>query len=106
MVDKRIFRDFEIDEQNIEQEVQKALGTNNDSDMVGMIDKTVSNFEPGSILKGKIVNRIGDDVIVEVGLKSEGTISASEFDDPGDIQIGEPIEVLLEAVESDSGLVL
>ena len=106
MVDKRIFNEFEIDEENIELQVQQALGTNDENDMVGMIDKTVSNFEPGSILKGKIVNYIGDDVIVEVGLKSEGAISASEFDDPGEIQIGDPIEVLLEAVESDSGLVL
>ncbi len=106
MVDKRIFGDFEIDEQNIEDEVQKALGTSNDIDMAGMIDKTVSNFEPGTILKGKIVNCIGDDVIIEVGLKSEGTINISEFDDPSEVQVGDGVEVLLEAVESDSGLVL
>ena len=72
MVDKRIFNEFEIDEESIELQVHQALGTNNENDMVGMIDKTVSNFEPGSILKGKIVNYVGDDVIVEVGLKSEG----------------------------------
>ena len=106
MVDKRIFNDFQIDELSVDQQIQQALGNGEITDIIGMIDKTVSNFEPGTILTGKIVNIIGDDIVVEVGLKSEGTISALEFDDPGDICIGDTIEVLLEAVESDSGLVI
>ncbi len=105
MVNRNIFQSFEINEQEIEQQVEEALGIGIDDDMLSIIDKTVRNFDPGSILKGKIVNHIGDDVIVEVGLKSEGTIDASEFDDPSEIRIGDSIEVLLESVESDSGLV-
>jgi len=105
MVNRNIFQNFEINEQEIELQVEKALGVGIDADMLAIIDKTVQNFDPGSILKGKIVNHIGNDVIVEVGLKSEGTIDASEFDDPGEIRIGDAIEVLLESVESDSGLV-
>ena len=106
MVDKSLFQEFQIDEAQIEQQVLLALGSGGESAMIEVIDRTVSNFEPGSILKGKIVNHFGDDVIVEVGLKSEGTISVSEFDDPNEIHIGDPIEVLLEAVESDSGLIM
>ena len=92
MVDKSIFSKFEIDDQELEQQIHQALGTNGDADMLEVIDKTVSNFEPGTILTGKIVNYIGDDVIVEVGLKSEGTVSASEFDDPSEINIGDNVE--------------
>lgn len=106
MVDKSIFREIEIDEQELDQTISEALGTTDQQDILDVIDKTVQNFEPGTILKGKIVNHVGDDVIVEVGLKSEGTVSATEFDDPQEIRIGDSIEVLLEAVESDSGLVI
>ena len=45
------------------------------------------------------------DVIIEVGLKSEGSVSSSEFNDPSEIVVGDTVEVLLESVESDSGLV-
>lgn len=106
MVDKSILREIEIDEQEINQSISDALGTSDQQGILDVIDKTVRNFEPGTILKGKIVNYVGDDVIVEVGLKSEGSVSADEFDDPGEIRIGDSVEVLLEAVESDSGLVI
>lgn len=105
MVDKSIFLDFEIDEQAIDLEIVQALGTSDANDMTSVIDETIGNFEPGKIMIGKIVNQIGDDVIIEVGLKSEGVVSSTEFDDSSDIEIGKSIEVLLEAVESDSGLV-
>ena len=106
MVDKGILREFEIDETLIEEQVKEALGADSETELLGLIDKTVSSFEPGAILTGRIVNRVGDDVVVEVGLKSEGTISASEFDDPSEIQLGRTVDVLLEAIESDSGLVI
>ena len=106
MVNRSIANEFHIDEQELDQHIMDALGTTNPSEMLDMIEKTVQNFEPGAILSGKIVNHIGDDVIVEVGLKSEGTISSTEFDDPDEIRIGGNVEVLLEAVESDSGLVI
>lgn len=106
MVDKSILREIEIDEQAINQSISDALGTSDQQGILDVIDKTVRNFEPGTILKGKIVNYVGDDVIVEVGLKSEGSVSADEFDDPGEIRVGDSVEVLLEAVESDSGLVI
>jgi small subunit ribosomal protein S1 len=43
---------------------------------------------------------------VDVGYKSEGIIPIDEFDKPSEIKSGEEIEVLLEAVEDDSGLIV
>jgi len=106
MISKNIPISFEIDDLEIEKQVDLILGTDSDKDMLSGIDKTVSSFEPGAILNGTIVNLIGDEVIIEVGLKSEGSVSKIEFDDLDQIQIGDTIEVMLEAVESDSGLVL
>ena len=106
MIIKNILSSFEIDDQEIEKQVEQILGTDSEEDMLSGIDETVSSFEPGAILNGTIVNLIGDEVIIEVGLKSEGSVSKTEFDDLDQIQIGDTIEVMLEAVESDSGLVL
>ncbi|TKJ38982.1 MAG: 30S ribosomal protein S1 [Planctomycetes bacterium B3_Pla] len=61
---------------------------------------------PGTILKGTIVSQIGNDVVVEVGLKSEGIVDAGEFDGPDEIEPGREIDVLLEDTDSESGLVL
>src|SRR5688500_17273180 len=65
----------------------------------------VQDFTPGAIIKGKVSGRAGDDFIVELGLKSEGILERSEFDDPENVEVGDPVSVLLEDVESDSGLV-
>src|ERR671937_501822 len=63
------------------------------------------DFRPGAILKGKVSGQAGDDFIVELGLKSEGILERSEFDEPENVKVGDPVSVLLEDVEGDTGLV-
>jgi small subunit ribosomal protein S1 len=65
----------------------------------------VQDFTPGAIIKGKVSGRAGDDFIVELGLKSEGILERSEFDDPDGVEVGQEVRVLLEDVEGDTGLV-
>ena len=55
-----------------------------------------------SIIKGKVVNITDKDIIVNIGYKSEGMIPMTEFDGLDGINIGDEIEVLLEAFEGDS----
>src|SRR5829696_3430927 len=65
----------------------------------------VQDFTPGAIIKGKVSGRAGDDFIVELGLKSEGILERSEFDDPENVDVGQEVRVLLEDVEGDTGMV-
>ncbi len=65
----------------------------------------VQDFTPGAILKGRVTSQAGDDFVVELGLKSEGILERSEFDEPDNVKIGDEVRVLLEDVEGDSGLV-
>src|SRR5688500_12135450 len=65
----------------------------------------VQDFTPGAIIKGKVSGRAGDDFIVELGLKSEGILERSEFDDPENVEVGQEVRVLLEDVEGDTGMV-
>lgn len=73
--------------------------------MDGLLQKDMQQLQTGKILKGKVVGKAGDDVVVEVGLKSEGLIHKSEFDDYDDIEKGDIIEVLLEELEDESGAI-
>src|SRR3954453_17815673 len=65
----------------------------------------VQDFSPGAIIKGKVSGNAGDDFIVELGLKSEGILERSEFDEPENVKPGDEVKVLLEDVEGDTGLV-
>jgi small subunit ribosomal protein S1 len=60
---------------------------------------------PGTLLKGRVIGRAGDDVVVDVGLKSEGVIPISEWEDRSSVDIGDEIDVYLESIESESGLI-
>ena len=40
-----------------------------------------TTHETGAILNGRVVAILGDDVIIEVGLKSEGAVDLGEFED-------------------------
>ncbi|MDX1681739.1 MAG: 30S ribosomal protein S1 [Phycisphaeraceae bacterium] len=103
MVDKNLIAELEIDEQEAEQMVADALGEDiAGGDMDSLVGDQISDFKPGSILEGKVVGMAGDDFLVEVGLKSEGILDKYEFDEPGQVEVGDTVEVLLEAVESGS----
>ena len=68
-------------------------------------EDSVKDFEPGTILEGRVVGLAGDDVLIDIGYKSEGVVAANEFEG-AEIKPGDPVEVLLEAVEDDSGLIV
>src|SRR5438874_3552140 len=65
----------------------------------------VQDFTPGAIIKGKVSGMAGDDFIIELGLKSEGILERSEFDEPENVKPGDEVRVLLEDMEGDTGLV-
>ncbi|MGE9293814.1 30S ribosomal protein S1 [Ruficoccus sp. ZRK36] len=63
----------------------------------------LGNLHSGTIVKGTITEVRQNEVIVDIGGKSEGAISAGEFFDVGELSIGEEIEVFLEKLEDKDG---
>jgi len=63
------------------------------------------DLRENSIVKGHIIDIKPQVVLVDIGYKSEGVIPSSEFEDE-DIQIGDEVEVLLEKLENDEGMVV
>jgi len=60
----------------------------------------------GQIVKGRIINLTQQDVLVDIGFKSEGLISRSEFSDPASLKVGDEVEVYVENVEDEQGMVI
>ena len=66
----------------------------------------VKEFTEGMIVKGKILEVRPNDVLVDIGYKSEGVIPRYEFDNADDLKPGDEVEVLLEKIEDDNGMVV
>jgi small subunit ribosomal protein S1 len=64
---------------------------------------TMGKINAGEIIKGRVVH-IGDsNVAVDIGFKSEGNVSVSEFPKIKELKIGDEIEVFLESIEDKDG---
>jgi small subunit ribosomal protein S1 len=66
----------------------------------------VKQFTEGMIVPGRILEIRSNEVLVDIGYKSEGVISLSEFEDPSALKVGDEVEVLLEKLEDDDGMVV
>ncbi|MCD6162154.1 MAG: 30S ribosomal protein S1 [candidate division Zixibacteria bacterium] len=71
--------------------------------MLVMYESTLQDVREGEIICGKVMGVSRDDVIVDVGFKSEGLIPISEFPEPVNVSVGEDIDVFLEAIENSHG---
>ncbi len=76
------------------------------TEMQELIAKSLRDFKEGSIVKGRILEIRPREVLVDIGYKSEGVIPASEFDDMDEVEVGDEVEVLLEKLENEDGMVV
>lgn len=71
-----------------------------------LLSRSIKNYREGSIVKGHILEIRPREFLVDIGYKSEGIIPFSEFDEPESMEIGDEVEVLLERLENDEGMVV
>ena len=74
--------------------------------MLDMYEHTLSNIEEGEIVKARVLRVTDNAVILDVGFKSEGSITRDEFKNPDSLQPGDEVEVFLENLEDDDGVVV
>jgi small subunit ribosomal protein S1 len=79
---------------------------NDMTEMQELIAKSLRDFKEGSIVKGRILEIRPREVLVDIGYKSEGVIHASEFDDMNEVEVGDEVEVLLEKLENEDGMIV
>jgi len=106
MTTSRIHRDYGLNDADIEQELSAVLGQAGQPEQLQQLyEDSIKAFETGSVVKGRVVRVIGNDAVIDVGFKSEGSIPLEEFDG-AKVEVGQQVDVLLEAVEDESGLVI
>ena len=99
-----ILAQFNIDKDEIEKEVREIVVNTGPANIDEIYTNSLKNYEVGSILKGTILNVADNGVIIDGGYKSEGVVHLNEFEGE-EINIGDEIEVFLETIEDDTGLI-
>ena len=84
---------------------EAVAGATINAELDALIDSKFREFKEGSIVNGTILDIRPQVVIIDVGYKSEGVIPSSEFEDD-EIEEGDEVEVLLERLENDEGMVV
>ncbi len=68
-----------------------------------LYEETLTEIEEKEVVKGRVVGISDRDVILNIGFKSDGLISASEFRDLPDLKLGDEVEVYIEEQENVNG---
>ncbi len=76
-----------------------------DDSMDAVLIDQANDLRAGKLIKGRVIGFAGDDVVVDVGLKSEGLIPREEFINLNELRVGDEIDVLLESLEGEGGLI-
>jgi len=61
------------------------------------------HFQAGQIVKGTIIEIRPKEVLIDIGGKSEGVVSSSEFIDFDTVKVGDEVNVLIERAEDKEG---
>ena len=98
-------RQYVLSSTDLDEQVAEILG--GATDLAERYDAQGGDFTPNKVVKGRIVDIRNDEVVIDIGYKSEGIISAGEFNDINDYDVGDELEVLLESVdEGGAGVIL
>ena len=92
-----------IDEEMLDEEML------DDATLLQLIDQSLQELVEGEVVKGRVLEVSRDEVVVDIGYKSEGVMRAAEFaDKDGNVSIapGDEVEVLLERCEDKEGNVV
>jgi small subunit ribosomal protein S1 len=68
--------------------------------------ESIKSLKEGEIIKGRIIGINKRDAVIDIGYKSEGLIPLSEFGHDADLKVGDEVDVLLEAIEDENGMVV
>jgi small subunit ribosomal protein S1 len=106
MVNRNLIRQFDQPDSELQNQLDAAF----DQDITAWLTDEKQVFEANKIVEGRVLNIVGDDVLIDVGYKSEGVIKLDEFRDDGNDQIappkvGDTLQVLLETVEDEYGVI-
>ncbi len=109
MINETLIASLGLSDKDLEIELggslAKALPASSSGDyMDGFLKEKVEELVADKLIKGTVIGFAGDDVVIDVGLKSEGLIPKEEFEGL-DIKAGDIVEVLLVNLQGEGGLI-
>ncbi len=72
-------------------------------EFLDLVEQTSKDIKIDEIVQGKIVGFDKDNVVIDVGFKSDGLVPKSEFASTEEIKIGNEVEVVVESMEDGEG---
>jgi small subunit ribosomal protein S1 len=68
-----------------------------------LYDQSFQDLKEGEVIKGRIVGITDDNVVLDIGFKSDGTISRNDFTSTEEIKLGLEVDVVIESTEDEDG---
>ncbi|MFB5946866.1 30S ribosomal protein S1 [Albibacterium profundi] len=84
----------------------KGFGNYDDAErekLEQMYSGTFNSINQGEIVEGTVVSINNKDVVLNVGYKSDGFVSFTEFRDLPDLKVGDKVDVFVETQEDENG---
>ncbi|MEX0726363.1 MAG: S1 RNA-binding domain-containing protein, partial [Planctomycetaceae bacterium] len=109
MVDRNLIREYNVSDEELEavfgDMVTDIHGAESDLDSV--YDQGSTTIGANQILDGVVLRVDGEEVLVDIGYKSEGIVPIDEWSDSDELPVpGQKVQVLLEEVEDEFGLIM
>ncbi len=81
---------------------QEVIGMTRE-EVAELLEQKLSSFKPGSLVKGRVVKVLGDEVIIDIEYKSEGSAPREEFKREQDELVeGIEVDVIVESLDPES----
>ena len=110
MVDRHLLREFSIDDAELDREIMGGLAgldVTSPDQMDDVYEERAETYEINQIVQGTVVRIDDDEVVVDIGYKSEGVVQRDEWETDDELpNPGDSIEVLLEEFEDELGIIL
>src|SRR5438874_1172485 len=112
MVNRNLLTEYDLPEDQLQQELADVFAeAGTDVSTTKWLPDETQVFEANKIVTGRVMQVVGDDVVIDVGYKSEGIIAVAEWYDEGQDKVvppqpGDEVQVLLEAVEDQTGAIV
>src|SRR4051794_36415353 len=103
MVNRNLLRTYDLGQDELAAELDAVFGGGE----VWLLPEA-QNFQENKLLTGRVLQVTQDEVLVDVGYKSEGSIDVREWFDEATGQVvppqpGDEVQLLLQVMEDDSG---
>ncbi|HEX3152611.1 MAG TPA: 30S ribosomal protein S1 [Gemmataceae bacterium] len=106
MANRNLIHQINIDDLEAELDLDNVF----DTEILKWIGTDQTVFDTNKIVEGKVRDIRGEDVLIDIGYKSEGIVKIDEWkeegvDPPVYPKIGDAVQVLLETVEDENGVI-